>query len=153
MLDSLPLGPARLERPESVFRYTFEHFAHGLQRQADGLPTSTQLSIVPVDAVAAGDAQVLAAREQDKERTPVIDLDVLADFPALKSVVASTRLRASRTFGNCCCPPGARLAARDELRGRKSDRKRGEEKEPGARQETGLGHRSGSRGRLRGFRV
>ncbi len=86
----------RLERPASVFRYTFEHFARAGQRQADGSPVSTQLSVVPIEAVAAGDVQVLAASEQGKQRTPVIDLDVLADFPTVESVVASTRLQAGR---------------------------------------------------------
>jgi hypothetical protein len=51
---------------------------------------------VPIEAVADGDLQVLAAREEGKERTPLIDLDVLAGFPAVESLVASTRLRASR---------------------------------------------------------
>jgi len=44
--------------------------------------------------------QLLAACEQSKERTPTIDLDVLADFPAVESVIASTRVRASRELPN-----------------------------------------------------
>jgi len=39
--------------------------------------------------------QVLAAHEQGNVRTPVIDLDVLADFPSVESVVASTPVRAT----------------------------------------------------------
>ena len=100
MFFSLPLGPARLERPASVFRYTFEHFVHGLSRQADGSPASNRLSVVPIEAVAAGDKQVLAAGEQGKVGTLVVDLDVLADFPGVESVVVSTRLRASRPIPN-----------------------------------------------------
>jgi hypothetical protein len=96
MLDSLPLGPARLNRPASVFRYTFEHFAHWLPRNAAGFPASDRLSVVPVEAVAEGDVQVLAAREQGKERTPIVDLDALAGFPAVESLIASTHVRATR---------------------------------------------------------
>ncbi len=55
-----------------------------------------QLTVVPIEAVAAGDGQVLAACEIGKERTPVIDLDVLVDFPTVESVIASTQVRASR---------------------------------------------------------
>src|SRR6266851_8482198 len=62
----------------------------------DALPASPPLSVVPIEAVADGDLQVLAARVEGKERTPLIDLDVLAGFPAVESLVASTRLRASR---------------------------------------------------------
>ena len=100
MLDSLPLGEARLKRPASVFRYTFEHFARGLWRKADGLPGFFEPSVVPIEAVAAGDTQVLAAREQAKDKTPLIDLDVLAGFPAVESVIASTCLRANTAIPN-----------------------------------------------------
>jgi hypothetical protein len=96
VLTSLPLGSARLERPANLFRYTFEHFARAPQRQADGSTVATQLNVVPIEAVAAGDVQVLAACEQGKQRTPVIDLDVLADFPTVESVVATTQLQAGR---------------------------------------------------------
>ena len=100
MSFSLPLGPARLARPGTVFRYTFEHFARGIYRKADGLPGLTQRSVVPIEAVKTGDRQVLAACEQGRAGTPVIDLDVLTEFPAVESVVVSTRLRASRQLPN-----------------------------------------------------
>jgi hypothetical protein len=100
VLTSLPLGSARLERPANVFRYTFEHFARATRPRADGSPAYTELSVVPIEAVARGDAQVLAACEQGKQRTPVIDLDVLADFATVESVVATTRVRAGRELQN-----------------------------------------------------
>jgi len=62
-----------------------------------GLPDHKTLSIVPIEAVVAGDSQVLAAREEGRrDEMPTIDLGVLADFPSVESVVASTRLEASR---------------------------------------------------------
>src|SRR6266849_5155490 len=94
MFWSLPLGRARLERPHTPFRYTFEHFL-----ELAFLVRSTS-PVIPIEAVAAGDVQVLAAREQGKSGTLVIDLDVLADFPAVESVVASTRIRAGREIPN-----------------------------------------------------
>lgn len=119
MLPSLPLGLARLQRPASILRYTFEHFAHGLQRPLDRLRPNSQLSVVPIEAVAAGDVQVLAACEQGKERTPVIDLDVLADFPSVESVIASTRVEASRELPNIrelLLTPWGPIPAADTLR-------------------------------------
>ena len=98
MFFSLPLGPARLERPASIFRYTFKHFADGLWRRTVGVPAWNQVSVVPIEAVAASDAQVLAACEGGKVGTPVIDLDVLADFPTVESVVASTEVRTGRAL-------------------------------------------------------
>jgi len=48
--------------------------------------------VVPIEAVQAGDTQVFAAREDRKYHSPVINLDVLAAFPSVRSVVASTSL-------------------------------------------------------------
>ena len=97
MLVSLPLGTERSQRPASVFRYTFKHFADGLWLVRKNLPDPGVLSIVPIEAAAPGDKQVLAAQElAGKLATPVIDLDVLADFPSVESVVASTRVQAAR---------------------------------------------------------
>ena len=76
MLDSLPLGLARLRRPASVFGYMFERFTHGLQRQADGLPPFTQLSVVAIEAVAPGDVQVLAALETNYAAESLIKKEV-----------------------------------------------------------------------------
>ena len=101
MLLALPLGPERSKRPESVFRYTFEHFRDKLWLLRKDLPDPRVLSIVPIEAVAAGDKQVLAAQElAGKLATPVIDLDVLADFPSVESVVASTLVQAARDLPN-----------------------------------------------------
>jgi hypothetical protein len=100
VIASLPLGPERTRRPDSIFRYTFEHFASGLRRTSNGNPPHTQLPVVPIEAVAIGDVQVLAACEPGKERTPVIDLDVLADFPSVESIIASTCVEASRDLPN-----------------------------------------------------
>jgi hypothetical protein len=94
MFWSLPLGKARLDRPKTPFRYTFEHF---LDRAFLVRPKSP---VIPIEAVAAGDVQVLAACEQGKAGTLVIDLDLLADFPTVESVVVSTRIRASREIPN-----------------------------------------------------
>ena len=100
MFFSLPLGAVRLERPTTVFRYTFEHFTQGLWRKADRWRALNQSSLVPIEAVATGDKQVLAACELGKVSTPVIDIDVLAEFPGVESIVASTRLSASRQLPN-----------------------------------------------------
>src|SRR6202521_2336296 len=94
MFWSLPLGPARLERPKTPFRYTFEHFL-----ELAFLVRSTS-PIIPIEAVAVGDVQVLAACEQGKAGMLVIDLDVLAAFPTAESGVVSTRIRASREIPN-----------------------------------------------------
>src|SRR5439155_19031417 len=53
-------------------------------------------NLVPIEAVAAGDQQVLAACEPRKHDQPLLDLDVLADFPSVESVIASTKIRATR---------------------------------------------------------
>ena len=97
MLVALPLGAERSQRPQSVFLYTFDHFADGLWLLRKDLPDPRVLSMVPIEAVAPGDKQVLAAQElAGKTGTPVIDLDRLADFPSVESVVASTLVQAGR---------------------------------------------------------
>ena len=109
---SLPLGAARLQRPASVFRYTFEHAAEVRHRQyGDDGPfaffearrtgrltrsPNPALAMIPIEAVAPGDVQVLAAGDARSRETQVIDLDVLAGFPSVESVVASTTVKASR---------------------------------------------------------
>jgi hypothetical protein len=52
--------------------------------------------MIPIEAVAPGDVQVLAADEARSRDTLVIDLDVLAGFPSVESLVASTTVKASR---------------------------------------------------------
>ena len=92
---SLPLGPARLERPRSVFRYTFRHFVDApFRHRKNYLPP--ERGIVPIEAVVAGDMQVLAAQEPTNSKTPVIDLDILSNFPSVESLVISTQVRATR---------------------------------------------------------
>ena len=92
---SLPLGPARLERPRSVFRYTFRHFVDApFRHRKNYLPP--ERGIVPIEAVDAGDMQVLAAQEPTNSKTPVIDLDILSNFPSVESLVISTQVRATR---------------------------------------------------------
>jgi hypothetical protein len=84
---SLPLGPERLIRPSQLVRYEFAH-------------QGTNASIIPIEAVAGGDTQVLAAREAFQDGTTVINLDVLSGFPSVESVVASTRIEATRPLPN-----------------------------------------------------
>lgn len=92
MFWSLPLGPARLERPTNPFRYPFEHFL-----QPAYLVRSTS-PVIPVEAAKAGDIQVVAARELGAAPYPgiTVDLDPLVDLPSVESVVAAARVRASR---------------------------------------------------------
>src|SRR5690348_846180 len=112
----LPSGAARLERPAAIRRYTFEDFVHGLQiKKAPG----AQTGIVPLEAVSAGDAQVLAA--QDLKAGPaVMELDALAGFPSVESVVASSGVTAARELPNVrelllcssAAPPGPATVSR-----------------------------------------
>jgi hypothetical protein len=93
----LPLGAARTVRPESIFRFSFDYVLEGRVRPRQiAKRVAAERSIVPIEAVAAGDVQVLAAGEPKSMNRPVIDLDVLADFPSVESVVATTQVRASR---------------------------------------------------------
>ncbi len=83
----------RLHRPAPVDRVTFGDLAapvpHG---RVDGR------RLVPIESVQAGDEQVFAARLPRRYGEPVIDLDRLADFPSVRSIVASTAVRASRVL-------------------------------------------------------
>lgn len=101
MVPSLPLGPERQQRPESLVRFTFEDFLERFRRGRDGLLRFTARSMVPIEAVAPGDTQVLAAQViSGAIGTPLIDLDVLAGFPSVESVIASTRVQATRDLPN-----------------------------------------------------
>lgn len=97
MRQDVPSEEARRQRPETVFRYTFEHFARfGVPLpQKDRLPDARERCVVPLEAVAAGDVQVLAPRVPGNDKY-VADLDPLADFPSVESVIASSHVRASR---------------------------------------------------------
>ena len=102
MLDSLPLGAARQQRPAKIVRYTFEDFEAASRGQIARVMRSGPIPIVPIEAVASGDQQVIAAREPSRFGEPVIDLGALADFPSVESVVASTRIECSRETPNVC---------------------------------------------------
>src|SRR5262244_248715 len=82
----------RRERPRTVRLLTLGEMAE--PGQPSFLDTS---GIVPIEAVVAGDEQVLAARGPRPIPEPVINLDVLANYESVRSVVASTRIEASRT--------------------------------------------------------
>ncbi len=90
----LPAGSARFERPIAIHRYTFEDFLEGIARKK--LPLQRQGAIVPLESVAPGDVQVLAAHDPQLTSMSTIELDVLADFPSVDSVVASAGLRTGR---------------------------------------------------------
>jgi len=96
MRHELPLGDERLKRPERVFRYRFGHFARfAALEQRDRLPEHPEHCVVPIEAVQPGDVQVQAARSLMPEPV-VIDLDPLAAFPSVESVVATTLVRTDR---------------------------------------------------------
>jgi len=91
------LGAARMERPQNIFRITFDSVLERRVRPRQiAQRVAAELSIVPIEAVRAGDAQVLAAGEPKSVNGPMIDLDVLADFPSVESVVATAQVRARR---------------------------------------------------------
>ena len=98
MLDSLPPGEARLQRPASVVRYTYEDFEAVANGRMDRSWRANSIPIVPTEAVSPGDEQVIAAHEPGKPWEPVIDLCVLKDTPSVESVVVSTRVVATRAL-------------------------------------------------------
>jgi hypothetical protein len=93
-IDALPLGAARLVRPEVIMPLSFDDLLHR-RRSA-----RTQLGIVPIEAVQAGDTQVFAAREDRKYNSPLISLDALAAFPSVRSIVTSTCVKARSSLPN-----------------------------------------------------
>ena len=84
--DALPLGEARLRRPAVISPLSFDDL---LQRRRN---PHEPYQIVPIETVQPGDTQVFAAREERKYHSPLISLDELANFPSVRSVVASTSL-------------------------------------------------------------
>jgi len=77
----------RRERPRDVRALTFDDLAR------PG-PTFRDTShLVPIESVQTGDRQVFAARS-DRLGMPLIDLDGLASYPTVESIVASTEVRA-----------------------------------------------------------
>src|SRR5580765_2292741 len=109
LLAFLPLDAGRLRRPASVFRYTFDYsagmprheygddgaFAFFGRARPPGRVHDPALEVIPIEAVAFGDVQVLAAGGLSPRSvtTPTIHLGVLADFPSVESVVVSTAVR------------------------------------------------------------
>jgi hypothetical protein len=102
MLDSLPAGEARLQRPVSLVRYTYEDFEAASHGRRNHSWRASSIPIVPVEAVSMGDVQVIAAHEPRKPAEPIIDLGVLKDIPSVKSVVVSTRVVATLPLPNIC---------------------------------------------------
>jgi hypothetical protein len=82
-------GPARRRRPAVVERVTFAELISPAthHRVPEG-------RLVPIEAARPGDEQVLAARFPKTFGSPLIDLDVLAGLPSVRSVIASAAVRA-----------------------------------------------------------
>jgi len=83
----------RQRRPAVIRRLTFEDLAR------PGAHIRDTSHLVPIESVQAGDEQVFAARGA-RIGEPTIDLDPLADYPSVRSVVASTEIRARRALPN-----------------------------------------------------
>jgi hypothetical protein len=86
MRDDLPLGDERLKRPSEQFRYTFEHFArlnHLPQREP--MPDARENHVIPIEAAADGDSQVIAARPMTGPNNLIIDLDPLSSLPSVSN--------------------------------------------------------------------
>ena len=98
---ALPLGDARLVRPSTIRYAGFHDFLRSIVRNqwrtlVDEKPVHPALQMVPIEAVQAGDIQVLAAREPQKPSSPRISLDGLAKVPSVYSVATSTIVEATR---------------------------------------------------------
>src|SRR5262249_21242156 len=114
-------GIERYERPAGPLR-TGRPVAARLVRPGDRYPAG---EMVPIEAAAPGDTQVLAARFPGRTGEPVIDLAPLAGLPAVSSVIASTDVQASRPVpsvrelllpGRTPVPPADALADLPRLR-------------------------------------
>jgi len=85
------LDEAGRRRPESSERITFDDLAAPVPAgRVDGG------RLIPIESVQPGDEQVFAARLPPGSGETVIDLDRLAEFPSVRSVVASATVRAGR---------------------------------------------------------
>lgn len=71
----------RRVRPAEARRVSFEALFQG---------SVNFTGLVPIESVRAGDEQVLAARGRGHLELPAIDIGTLADFPTVRSLVAST---------------------------------------------------------------
>ncbi|HXT26764.1 MAG TPA: hypothetical protein VN749_18245 [Candidatus Eisenbacteria bacterium] len=100
---ALPLGDARQRRPQTARRYTFDDLLERrIRPRLNKLDAHPAQNLVPIESVAAGDQQVLAACEPNKHDQPIIDLDVLADLPSVESVMVSTKIRVTRDLPQVC---------------------------------------------------
>ena len=81
----------RRQRPASIRPLTFDELTK------PGPTFRNTQYLVPIESVQEGDDQVFAARAKGAPQgEPVIDLDTLADYPTIRSIVASTTVRAGR---------------------------------------------------------
>jgi hypothetical protein len=81
----------RRRRPPAVHRVAFDDLVTpGPRRRVDGY------ALVPIESLRPGDEQVFAARFPRRVGEPVLDLDPLAADPSVRSIVASTTVRARR---------------------------------------------------------
>src|SRR6476646_8903601 len=55
-------------------------------------------TVVPIESVRAGDEQVLAAAGAKPSTYPVIDIGRLAEFPTVRSVIATTDIVTERSL-------------------------------------------------------
>ena len=87
------LEGAERRRPSDVNRVVFDALVEpGPRSRVEAR------SLIPIETVQPGDEQVLAARLPHRIGEPVIDLDLLATLPSVRSVVASTTVRARRAL-------------------------------------------------------
>jgi hypothetical protein len=85
----------RQRRPSASHRVEFSDLViPGPRHRVDGG------RLIPIESVQPGDEQIFAARLPGRPGEPVIDLDPLAAFPSVRSVVASTTVRAGRDLPN-----------------------------------------------------
>jgi hypothetical protein len=87
------LEGAERRRPLDVHRVVFDDLVEPGPRSR-----IEARSLIPIESVQPGDEQVLAARLPSRIGEPVIDLDPLAALPSVRSVVASTTVRARRAL-------------------------------------------------------
>jgi hypothetical protein len=84
----------RSRRPSELRRLTFDDVVDA----GGSMLVRGYARIVPIESVQPGDEQVFAARAPRPAIGPLIDLDVLAQYPTVRSVVASTSVRTARAL-------------------------------------------------------
>jgi hypothetical protein len=83
---------ARRRRPHVVRPMTFDDLT------PPGAMVRDVGALIPLESVASGDAQVLAARYPRGAAQPGLELDALEAFPTVRSVVASAQIYARRVL-------------------------------------------------------